>query len=215
MRSLSEFSVFVRSNFAITIIRKITKQSPLFLSYEVLPSNPFGFRTYVRGESSPFPGSVRFIHRDGIGYVARTEVEQSTDAIDTFNVLTTRAMSGGNKPSSDGSYLVIPSTMRVMEAGEICAETYICIGKMATKIEAVNLKSYLSTRFVRFLMLQAMTSIMISKDSFRFVPLEDFIESSEINWDTPIEEIDKQLYRKYELSESEVQFIESMIKPMT
>ena len=86
---------------------------------------------------------------------------------------------------------------------------------MATKIEAVNLKSYLSTRFVRFLMLQAMTSIMISKDSFRFVPLEDFIESSEINWDTPIEEIDKQLYRKYELSESEVQFIESMIKPMT
>ena len=111
-------------------------------------------------------------------------------------------MSGGNKPGTDGTYQVIPSTMRVMEAGEICAETYICIGKFTTKDEAINLKSYLSTKFVRFLMLQAMTSIMISKDSFRFVPCQDFLQPQS----------DTALYQKYGLSTEEMQYIDNLIK---
>ena len=128
-RRLNEYSVFVRSNYAINIIRKTNTNEEQSLSIEVLPSNPFGFRTYVRGEKHDFIGSVRFIHSEGFGFVARTEIEKSQDAIDKFNVITTRAMSGGNKPSSLGNYQIIPATMRVMKPGEICAETYICIGK--------------------------------------------------------------------------------------
>ena len=201
-RSLCEYPVFVRSNYAISIIRKIKEKSEKSLSQEVLPSNPFGFRTYIRGEKHPFSGSLRFIHSEGVGYVAKSEVEKSIDAIDTYNVITTRAMSGGNKPGADGTYQVIPTTMRVMEAGEICAETYICIGKFTTKEEANNLKSYLSTKFVRFLMLQAMTSIMISKDSFRFVPCQDFLQPQS----------DTVLFQKYGLSNEEIQYIDSLIK---
>jgi site-specific DNA-methyltransferase (adenine-specific) len=63
---------------------------------------------------------------------------------------------------------------------------------------------YLKTKFSRFLMLQAMTSIMISKDSFRFVPLQDFSRP----W------TDADLYAKYGLTDDEIAFIESMIKPM-
>jgi superfamily II DNA or RNA helicase len=203
-RQLNEFPVFVRSNYAIGIIRKTNIDGEQCLSTEVLPSNPFGFRTYVRGEKDDFKGSVRFIHSEGIGFVARTEIEKCKDAIDTFNVITTRAMSGGNKPSSEGNYQIIPATMRVMNPGEICAETYICIGKYTTELEARNLMSYLKTKFSRFLMLQAMTSIMISKDSFRFVPLQDFTRP----W------TDADLYAKYGLTDEEIAFIESMIKPM-
>ena len=203
-RRLNEYSVFVRSNYAISIIRKTKTSGEQSLSIEVLPSNPFGFRTYVRGEKHDFIGSVRFIHSEGLGFVARTEIEKSQDAIDKFNVITTRAMSGGNKPSSLGNYQIIPATMRVMKPGEICAETYICIGKFVYEYEAQNLMSYLKTKFARFLMLQAMTSIMISKDSFRFVPLQDFTRS----W------TDADLYAKYGLTDEEIQFIESMIKPM-
>ena len=49
-----------------------------------------------------------------------------------------------------------------------------------------------------------MTSIMISKESFRFVPLQDFSKP----W------TDEELYKKYNLTEEEIHFIESMIKPM-
>ena len=116
----------------------------------------------------------------------------------------TRAMSGGNKPGTDGKYQIVPATMRVMEPNEICAETYICIGHYHSRHEAQNLKNYLSTMFARFLMLQAMSSIMINKDAFQFVPLQDFSKP----W------TDEELYKKYGLTDEEVAFIESMIRPM-
>ena len=203
-RNLSEFPVFVRSNLAINIIRKIRKVDSQTISVLVYPSNPFGFRTYVRGEEKPFNGSTKLLTSEGIGYVNRTDITKSIDAIDAYNVIMTRAMSGGNKPSSDGKYQIVPSTMRVMEINEICAETYICIGSFKKRVEAENLQKYLSTIFARFLMLQAMSSIMINKDAFQFVPLQDFSKP----W------TDEELYKKYGLTDEEIQFIESMIRPM-
>lgn len=203
-RALSEFPVFVRSNLAINIIRKIQTVDTQTISELVYPSNPFGFRTYIRGEEKPFTGSTKLLTSEGVGYVRRTDITKSLEAIDTFNVIMTRAMSGGNKPGSDGKYQIVPSTMRVMEKNEICAETYICIGSFKHRVKAENLQKYLSTIFARFLMLQAMSSIMINKDAFQFVPLQDFSKP----W------TDEELYAKYGLTDEEIQFIESMIRPM-
>ena len=54
----------------------------------------------------------------------------------------------------------------------------------------------------------------MSQDVFRFVPLPNFTLNSDIDWNMSFTEIDKQLYSKYNLSEVEIQFIESMIKPI-
>ena len=94
--------------------------------------------------------------------------------------------------------------MRVMKPGEICAETYQCIGHFDNENEAQNLRQYLSTKFVRFLMFQAITGIMVNRDSFIFVPLQDFSHP----W------TDEMLYKKYGLDDNEIAFIESMIRPM-
>lgn len=203
-RSLSEFQVFVRSNYAIYLIRKIQSKDFCNISSIVYSSNPFGFRTYARGENKEFTGSTKLITSEGISYVKRQDISKCQEAIDKYNVILTRAMSGGNKPGTDGKYQIIPSTMRVMLPNEICAETYICIGSFDTEQEAYNLHSYLSTKFVRFFMLQAMTGIMINKDAFIFVPLQDFSKP----W------TDEELYAKYGLTDEEIQFIESMIRPM-
>ena len=203
-RALNEYDVFVRSNYAIHILRKIALLKEEKLTNSVLSSNPFGFRTYARGESLPFEGCVTLITSEGQGYVKRSEIERNTNAVDCYNVIMTRAMSGGNKPSSTGSYQVIPATKRVILPGEICAETYICIGLFKDFNSANNLSKYLSTKFVRFLMLQALTSIMISQSSFQFVPLQDFTRP----W------TDADLYAKYKLTEDEIAYIEQLIKPM-
>lgn len=63
---------------------------------------------------------------------------------------------------------------------------------------------YLKTKFVRFLILQSLSSIHLTKNTFSFVPLQDF---SKI-W------TDDELYKKYELTDDEIDFIESMIKSM-
>ena len=67
-----------------------------------------------------------------------------------------------------------------------------------------NEYAYLKTKFVRFLLLQAISSINLSKDKFQFIPLQDFSKS----W------TDEELYKKYNLTEEEIAFIESMIRPM-
>ena len=175
-----------------------------FVDSMALSQKPFGFRTYARGVEKPFPNAIKLIHSQGIGYVKRQDITKCQKAIDKYNVILTRAMSGGNKPGTDGKYQIIPATMRVMLPNEICAETYICIGSFGTNKEAQNLHSYLSTMFVRFLMLQAMTGIMINKDAFQFVPQQDFSKP----W------TDEELYKKYGLTNEEIQFIESMIRPM-
>ena len=112
-------------------------------------------------------------------------------------------MSGGNKPSLDGTYQVI-SSLKVLSPKEACTETYLILDTFNTEKEASNLVSYMSGKLARFLLLQALTSIHITKDKFCFVPVQDFSKL----W------TDAELYAKYGLSDEEIAFIESMIKPM-
>ena len=60
----------------------------------------------------------------------------------------------------------------------------------------------------------AVSSINLSSDKFQFIPIQNFTKDSDIDWNKTVEEIDKQLYKKYHLSDTEIAFIESMIKPM-
>lgn len=97
---------------------------------------------------------------------------------------------------------------------EICTETYLVLDAFDTQEEAEHLHSYLRTRFARFLIAQLAATQHLSKDKFSYVPLQDFTSYSDIDWSQPVEDIDRQLYRKYGLTEDEVAFIEKTIKPM-
>ena len=108
------------------------------------------------------------------------------------------------EPSSDGKYRVLTSSMQAIGPKDVCTHSYILIGPFNRKEEADNLLGYLKTRFVRFLLLQCVSSIHISRATFQFVPLQDFSKP----W------TDAELYAKYGLTDEEIAFIESMIKPM-
>ncbi|WP_303033881.1 hypothetical protein, partial [Bacteroides acidifaciens] len=83
-----------------------------------------------------------------------------------------------------------------------------------SKLVVENEYKYIQTRFFRFLLMLSVSSINLSSEKFQFIPLQDFTSNSDINWSRSISEIDTQLYAKYGLSEDEISFIESMIKPM-
>jgi hypothetical protein len=99
---------------------------------------------------------------------------------------------------------------------EICTETYLVIGAELDldKNSALNLTRYLSTKFLRLLLSLSKASQHATSKTYRFVPLQDFTNNSDIDWSKTIAEIDQQLYKKYNLSEEEIAFVESMIKPM-
>jgi site-specific DNA-methyltransferase (adenine-specific) len=87
---------------------------------------------------------------------------------------------------------------------EVCSHSYLTIGQYANKEHAENLYKYLETKFVRFLLLQAMSSIHITKSTFVFVPLQDFSQV----W------TDEKLYEKYGFTDEEIAYIEEAIKPI-
>jgi hypothetical protein len=76
------------------------------------------------------------------------------------------------------------------------------------------MKNYVRTQFVRFLLASILLTQNIVRDKFRFVPIQDFTEQSDIDWSKSIADIDRQLYAKYGLTDEEITFIESMIKPL-
>ena len=86
----------------------------------------------------------------------------------------------------------------------ICTHSYLVIGSYGQSSFSENVLGYIRTNFVRFLILQAMTSIHLTKATFSFVPMQDFSKP----W------TDEELYAKYGLTDEEIAFIESMIKPM-
>lgn len=203
-RSLSEFPILVRDNTAIHIIRKLLSASKKTMNMTVQSYSYFAVRSYERGsEKKQKSDDVVLLSSQGKGYYSRAKIEDRQKILNKYKVIITYAMSGGNKPTSQGDFQVI-SSLQVLAPNEVCTETYLVLDTFDNKKQAENLCSYASTKTFRFLLLQALTSIHITKDSFLFIPVQDYSHS----WD------DEMLYDKYGLREEEKAFIESMIRSM-
>jgi site-specific DNA-methyltransferase (adenine-specific) len=202
-RPLNEYEYLVRDNIAITIIRKVLSCREKLMSNYVFSRNYFCIPTTQTGSAHKHEDSISVLTSKGTRYLSKSEISDKENLLNKYKVIITYAMSGGNKPGTDGQYQII-SSLKVLGPNEACTETYLILGTFDTLEESENLVSYASTKFFRFLLLQALTSIHITKDKFCFVPLQDFTES----W------TDEKLYQKYQLTEDEIAFIESMIRPM-
>ncbi|MFR9518942.1 MAG: Eco57I restriction-modification methylase domain-containing protein [Rikenellaceae bacterium] len=93
-------------------------------------------------------------------------------------------------------------------------QTFISIGAFNTLFEADATLKYIKSKFVR-----TMIGILkVTQDNkqavWKYVPMQNFTQTSDIDWNKPIKEIDSQLYKKYNLTPDEITFIESTIKPM-
>ena len=93
-------------------------------------------------------------------------------------------------------------------------DTFLSIGKFASAEEASACLKYVKSKFARCLLGTLKATQHNPKDTWANVPMQDFTANSDIDWSKSVEEIDAQLYKKYHLSDDEIAFIESMIKPM-
>ena len=117
------------------------------------------------------------------------------------------------EPDKNGQFKIVSRT-DIIGPNDVCTDSYLIIGESGHKYIVENEYKYIQTRFARFLLMLAVSSINLSPDKFQFVPIQDFTNQSDIDWNKPIREIDQQLYTKYSLTEEEIEFIEKMIKPM-
>lgn len=98
----------------------------------------------------------------------------------------------------------VPPEIIIAQPNELCTETFLQIGGFDSLAMAKNCESYIKTKFFRALLFYNRHSLNISKESFSLIPMQDFSKP----W------TDEELYKIYDLSQEEIDFIESMIKPM-
>jgi hypothetical protein len=93
-------------------------------------------------------------------------------------------------------------------------ETFLSIGKFDSLDEAQNANKYIKCKFTRALLGILKTTQDVTPDKWKYVPMQDFTDKSDIDWSTSISNIDMQLYKKYNLSDEEIDFIETNVKEM-
>ncbi|MDO4649638.1 MAG: Eco57I restriction-modification methylase domain-containing protein, partial [Eubacteriales bacterium] len=119
-------------------------------------------------------------------------------------------------PKSNGSGQIsdVISSPLVGNPGLGHTQTFISIGKFNSELEANNCLKYIKTKFARVMLSVKKITQDNPPETWRFVPQQDFSQSSDINWNGSIHEIDMQLYAKYKLTDKEIQFVEDNVKEM-
>lgn len=216
-RKLDEFAqygLFVRSNTACSILHKATHNNPESLSLIVSTRNPFGIDSKQRGSATPDSGKLKLYASDGESYIAPTDDLLANAYTNSFKLLFSKVTSEhAGMPSKNGTYKVV-ARIKVLEPNEICTDSYLMIGCFKHRSEAEALHAYMRTTFVRYLLLQALTTMNITRERFILIPLQDFSANSDLDWTLPVAKLDQQLFAKYGLTPEECEEITSTISPM-
>lgn len=118
------------------------------------------------------------------------------------------------KANGIGAFGEVISAPVIQGKGIGHTETFLSIGMFDNIQEAQNAYKYIKSKFARALLGVLKTTQDITPDKWANVPMQDFTDKSDIDWSVSIANIDKQLYKKYGLSEEEIAFIENNVKEM-
>ena len=202
-RELNEFEVFIRNNQAIPIIKKvISNENPKhFLNKVISPSRPFGIRGFYKPKKNGIP--CYFTQRVGLQYVDKEDVSDRFKILDKWKLLIPKSPIAGQTDFSKPVGFYYDGNTRIAKPGECCTETYLVAYASKSKDKVESFKSYLFTKSVRFLLLQAVVSQDITRERFMFIPhLESYDQ----------EFTDEILRERWNITEEEWDFIDSKIR---
>ena len=193
--------VFIKYNEAVDIVRKIKIKNEGNIVSLISSQRPFGLPTNYVGKSSPDNKSELLVYgrNQEKTFLDRNVVIPNQNLANSYKVFLPAAY--GER--TDTNLFVIGKPF-LGKPNEICTETYVAIGPFENECEANNFIEYAKTKFFRFLVLLHKPTQHLLKATYSFVPMQDFSKP----W------TDEELYVKYGLTDEEIAFIESMIRPM-
>jgi hypothetical protein len=201
-RDLDEHEVFVRDNRVLEIIRKIGLKTKESFSTLVSARRPFDIDSAHESDKN---GDLYLYTSSGDGKIKSEYVKKGRENIQKWKVLLSKTSSEHAGQTDKAGTKRVLSRIEIMKPGSVCTESYLMIGPFTDQFEATNAASYLRTKFLRFLVSSILLTQNITRSSFVFVPKHAFDKTV----------TDTELYALYELTETEIEFIEKTIKPMT
>jgi len=216
----TESGIVIRSPKAFSIVEKIIsiegqyyKQEETNFSGLVSPKHFFDNSVLLTSNWSGFSilrdsnHYIKYylnknIHKREYGWISENQIPKNKKTKDLYKVYIPAA--GGS-----GTDSIILGTPFIGEPNSVCSQTFLVIGYNADKHnlsyeECKNIVSYIKTKFFRYLVSIKKKTQNGPRGVYQFVPMQDFSKP----W------TDKELYKKYNLSQDEMDFVESMISPM-
>jgi site-specific DNA-methyltransferase (adenine-specific) len=203
-------NTFIRYNEAISILRKVQLLKEDKFSNLISANDPFGFDVRVKNsykrikpefKTNAFENSIEFYYNGwrtkGLGYVEKDIIRKNIDWVNEYKILIPKAWGTGDLNKDKISpFIIAPNSC--------CTETYLVIRPLKDKQTADNILSYMNTKFFHILVSLIKNTQNAMQKVYSFVPMQDFNES----WN------DEKLYKKYNLTKEDIDFIESMIRAM-
>lgn len=203
-RELGEYDIFVRDYRGLSILKKVLSHKEPSITSIMSADKEFGWTSNFDGfhEEKTNNDVIIYYNRSGkrlTGWINRNDVHKSPHLIDTWKVLTPKAGSDGGQKIPD----MVLGSPQLAPCPSVCTQTYLFF-YTETQKEAINIEKYLKTKFFRLLVSLRKITQDATKSTYTWVPIQDFSKP----W------TDEELYAKYSLTQEEIDFIESMIKPM-
>ena len=202
-RKLDEFPIFVRDAMGLRIVKKIMAQNineGKVLSDVVSSQTPFGIITSYEPLESGTP--CWFRQKVGMKYVDPSDVKDISGYLPKYKLLIPEAPIAGQSDFTKPVGLYYKGNTIIAKPGECCTQTYLVANSFNTVDETVSFQSYILTKIVRFLVLQAVISQHVSREKFCFVPdLGSY--SGEYS--------DEELREKWNITDEEWKYIDSRI----
>lgn len=199
-RKLDQFKPFIiRQNKSISILEKITIFNYPNLSEKISSTNPFGLPTNFKNYTNNKIDTYSIYGNKVVSYVEKKEVVKKHESLNKWKVIISKAygVSGEYPISVLGKPIVI-------DKNSVCTATYLVAGFFETEKEALNFEFYLKQKFTRFLIGLVKNTQDMTKEKACFVPDLNMEET----WD------DNKLYKHFNLSKEEIEYIEQVIKKM-
>lgn len=199
-RFLDEYDIFIRQNYAINIVKKITKKYSRFLNERVSTRKPFGLPTNYTPTNSGIP--CWFKQKTGLKYALFKDVNDSKGYLNKWKLLVPKAPIAGQTDFTKPVHIYYEGNIRIAKPGECCTESWIIAGAFDSEEEVISYKSYIFTKMVRFLLLQAVVSQDITRKNYCFIPDLQYYKGTYT---------DQLLCKMWGISDEEWKYIDSRI----
>ena len=202
-RNLSEFDVFVRDIRALEILHQVRKAEEPSITKILSVDKEFGWTSNYTGfHNTQGPNDVALYYNQKgkrrIGWIDRKDVTKSATLIDTWKVMVPQAYGErGTRPA------IVLGPSFIAASPSLCTQTYLFF-YVDSEMKAKSLNSYVRTRFFRFLVSLRKITQHATRSTYTWVPQQSWNRT----W------TDEALYKKYNLTNDDIVFIESRIRPM-
>lgn len=198
--------VFIRYNEMISIIRKVSSFNEKSFSEIVSPRNPYYFKDdFVETKDEDVTKCKVLGVESGKRVYKKIDVKtigRNQDELPKWKIFISKADGAAGQIGFPIPARIIGKS-EIAEPNTACTETFLRVGPFDSETEAQNAKTYMETKFFRALV-GARKNKNMTQSTYSFAPIQDFSRP----W------TDEELYKKYGLLQEEIDFIESMIKPM-